>query len=104
MLEGVTGLEAARGLVAGPHEVEIGRLLARQLGLAIEPEVGGRFRAGDIRHCIADPSAAADDLGFEARTTLADGMRELLAWLRTQAPEDRVDGARAELEARGLTR
>ena len=84
--------------------LEIGRLLARELGLAIEPEISGRFRAGDIRHCIADPSAAARDLGFEARTALADGMRELLAWLRTQAPEDRVDGARAELEARGLTR
>lgn len=84
--------------------LEIGRMLARELGVAIEPEISGRFRAGDIRHCIADPGAAARDLGFEARTRVADGMRELLTWLRTQAPEDHVDGASAELEARGLTR
>ena len=31
-------------------------------------------------------------------------MRELLAWLRTQPAEDRVDQARTELDSRGLTR
>jgi hypothetical protein len=31
-------------------------------------------------------------------------MRELLAWLRTQSAEDRVDQARKELDSRGLTR
>jgi dTDP-L-rhamnose 4-epimerase len=84
--------------------LEVGRALAREIGVAIEPELVGRFRAGDIRHCFADPGAAARDLGFEARVELASGMRELLAWLRTQAPVDRVDHARKELEARGLTR
>ena len=47
---------------------------------------------------------AARDLGFEARMSLEAGMRELLAWLRTQSAEDRVDQARKELESRGLTR
>jgi dTDP-L-rhamnose 4-epimerase len=84
--------------------LEVAQALARELGLAIEPEVNGRYRAGDIRHCIADPGAAARDLGFEARTSLAEGMRELLAWLRTQPAEDRVEIARKELEARGLAR
>jgi dTDP-L-rhamnose 4-epimerase len=99
--------------VGGVYNVGTGRatsilgvaeILARELDRAIEPERVGRFRAGDIRHCIADPSAAARDLGFEARTPLREGMRELLGWLRTQAPVDRVDEARAELESRGLTR
>jgi dTDP-L-rhamnose 4-epimerase len=98
--------------VGGVYNVGTGRAtsvraiadgLARELGVAIPPEIAGRFRAGDIRHCFADPSAAARDLGFEARTSLADGMRDLLGWLRTQAPVDRVDAARKELEARGLT-
>jgi dTDP-L-rhamnose 4-epimerase len=82
----------------------VAHLLAGELGVTVEPVVEGRFRAGDIRHCFADPSAAARDLGFTARTSLADGMRELLAWLRTQAPVDRVDEARKELDARGLAR
>jgi dTDP-L-rhamnose 4-epimerase len=84
--------------------LEIAETLAREIGVTEAAEVVGRFRAGDIRHCYADVSAAARDLGFEARTSLETGMRELLAWLRTQSAEDRVDQARKELESRGLTR
>jgi dTDP-L-rhamnose 4-epimerase len=99
--------------VGGVYNVGTGRAtsvlavaetLARELGVAIRPELVGRFRAGDIRHCFADPVAAARDLGFEAKTALRDGLRDLLAWLRTQSPVDRVDQARDELESRGLTR
>ena len=84
--------------------LEIAETLAREIGVAKAAEVVGRFRAGDIRHCYADVSAAARDLGFEAKTSLETGMRELLAWLRTQSAEDRVDQARKELDSRGLTR
>ena len=84
--------------------LEIAETLAREIGVTEAAEVVGRFRAGDIRHCYADVSAAARDLGFEARMSLEVGMRELLAWLRTQSAEDRVDQARKELESRGLTR
>jgi len=84
--------------------LEVAETLAREIGVTETAEVVGRFRAGDIRHCYADVSAAARDLGFEARMSLEAGMRELLAWLRTQSAEDRVDQARKELESRGLTR
>jgi dTDP-L-rhamnose 4-epimerase len=84
--------------------LEVAETLAREIGVTEAAEVVGRFRAGDIRHCYADVSAAARDLGFEARMSLEAGMRELLAWLRTQSAEDRVDQARKELESRGLTR
>lgn len=84
--------------------LEIAQALAGEIGTGVAPRVEDRFRAGDIRHCIADPRAAARDLGFEARTELTAGMRELIAWLRTQSAVDRVDEARKELEARGLTR
>jgi dTDP-L-rhamnose 4-epimerase len=84
--------------------LEIAETLAREIGVKEAAEVVGRFRAGDIRHCYADVTAAARDLGFEAKTSLEVGMRELLDWLRTQSAEDRVDQARKELESRGLTR
>jgi dTDP-L-rhamnose 4-epimerase len=84
--------------------LEVAETLAREIGVKAAAEVVGRFRAGDIRHCYADVTAAARDLGFEAKTSLEVGMRELLAWLRTQSAEDRVDQARKELESRGLTR
>lgn len=82
----------------------VAEALARALGVDVEPEATGRFRAGDIRHCYADVSAIARELGFEARTSLEDGLAELLAWLRTQAPEDRLAEAAAALERRGLAR
>jgi len=78
--------------------------LGRELGAGVGPEVTGRFRAGDVRHCSADITAIARELGFEPRIRLEQGIRELLTWLRSQAAVDRIDEARKELESRGLAR
>jgi dTDP-L-rhamnose 4-epimerase len=83
---------------------EIARELASVLGADIEPEVTGKFRAGDIRHCFADISRARDLLGFEPQVSLGAGMAELGGWLETQTADDRVERATAELTARGLAR
>jgi dTDP-L-rhamnose 4-epimerase len=84
--------------------LQIAEALAKGLGLEIEPILNDRYRAGDIRHCVADPSRAADLLGFEAKISLEDGMRGLLEWLTDQEAVDHVDQATAELAARGLAR
>src|SRR5215212_2887969 len=76
---------------------EIGRKLGDVLDAEIEPEVTGKFRAGDIRHCFADIALARGLLGFEPEVELEDGIAELAEWLGTQRPEDRVEGATAEL-------
>jgi dTDP-L-rhamnose 4-epimerase len=83
---------------------EVAAGLGDVLGIEVEPESTGTYRAGDIRHCFADITRGRTLLGFEPETTLEDGMRELAEWLRTQTAEDRVDDARAELVARGLAR
>jgi dTDP-L-rhamnose 4-epimerase len=83
---------------------EVGETLARVLGVQIEPEVTGRYRIGDIRHCYADISRARALLGYEPQVTLEDGMAELVAWLEEQErPEDDIQRHAAELAARGLT-
>src|SRR5215218_3938429 len=84
--------------------VEIARKLGGVLDVEIEPEVTGTFRTGDIRHCFADITLARELLGFEPQVELEDGIAELAEWLATQRPEDHVDGATAELVARGLAR
>lgn len=66
------------------------------------PEVTGKMRAGDIRHCIADISAARRLLGFEPRTDFTAGIAELAEWVGSQTAQDRVPHARDELERRGL--
>lgn len=84
--------------------LEVAETLSRQLDFPDPPEVVERYRAGDIRHCFADTSRIRRELGFEPRVALEAGMRELLAWLRTQRADDRVEQAARELEKRGLTR
>ncbi len=69
----------------------------------IQPEVTGKYRVGDIRHCFADVSLAQEVLGYDPQGTLEDGLVELASWLEGQVAVDRVDQARAELAARGLT-
>ncbi|HWE11740.1 MAG TPA: SDR family NAD(P)-dependent oxidoreductase [Solirubrobacteraceae bacterium] len=69
----------------------------------IEPAVTGKYRVGDVRHCFADISLAADTLGFAPDVDLDDGLAELAEWLEGQVPHDQVDSAAAELAARGLT-
>jgi len=84
--------------------LEVARTLARALGRPIEPEVAGRYRAGDIRHCYADITRARRLLGFEPEVAFEAGMGGLAAWVAGQAAEDRWAEAAAELERRGLTR
>jgi dTDP-L-rhamnose 4-epimerase len=83
---------------------EIAEQLAEVLGKSqIEPEITGKYRAGDIRHCFADISKARRMLGYEPRVTLENGLTELVGWLEGQTAEDKVEQARQELSARGLT-
>jgi dTDP-L-rhamnose 4-epimerase len=68
----------------------------------IEPIIVGKARAGDIRHCFCEASLARAVLGFEAREDFTVGLADLAEWVANQTAEDRVETARAELEARGL--
>ena len=69
----------------------------------IQPEVTGKYRVGDIRHCVADVTRAREVLGFAPSVSFDAGLEELASWLETQTAADRVDAASAELAARGLT-
>jgi dTDP-L-rhamnose 4-epimerase len=84
--------------------LRIAELLGEQLGFHEPPEVVGRYRAGDIRHCYADISRIRDELGYQPRVDLVDGMAELLDWLRSQTAVDKIDQATRELQERGLAR
>jgi len=83
---------------------DVSSLLADGLGVEAEPLRPGTFRAGDVRHCYADPFRAEQLLGFRAAVRLEDGIGELADWVRTQQATDRVDDAAEELAARGLAR
>jgi dTDP-L-rhamnose 4-epimerase len=78
--------------------------LASAMGLTIEPEITGQFRAGDIRHCYADISNIQSKLGYAPRIKFEDGVEELVGWVSEQTGvRDEVDTARQQLERLGLT-
>ena len=83
---------------------EIAARMARTLGREdIMPEITGKYRAGDIRHCFADITLAREVLGYEPQVSLDDGLREIARWLEGQVAHDHVAQASAELAQRGLT-
>ena len=65
--------------------LEVARRLGEVLGRQnIAPEVTGKYRVGDIRHCFADISHARELLGYEPKVAFEDGLVELSQWLQGQ--------------------
>lgn len=84
--------------------IDIVPMVAEGLGINIESQVVGKFREGDIRHCVSDISKAKNLLGYEPKVNLKEGITKLLDWLKEQDPNDEVEKATAELQARGLVK
>jgi dTDP-L-rhamnose 4-epimerase len=82
---------------------DVASLLGAVLGKDVEPDICGKYRVGDIRHCFADITRARQVLGYEPRVPLEDGIVELAEWLEGQVAHDHVAEASAQLAARGLT-
>ena len=95
----IINVGSGKAYAIGELAVEIGNIL----GCPIAPEITGRYRIGDVRHCFADIGKARRLLGFQARLSLREGLEELAGWLTGQTAHDRLDQASAELAARGLT-
>jgi dTDP-L-rhamnose 4-epimerase len=86
--------------------LQVGELLARELGWSGGFEIREKFRAGDIRHCFADITRIRTLLGYEPRERFETGVAELVAWVAAQQGVrlTRRGDADRELEALGLLR
>jgi dTDP-L-rhamnose 4-epimerase len=84
--------------------LQVAELLAQGLKVDVRPLIVGRFREGDIRHCVADVSSARTLLGFTAQVPIEEGIPDLLGWVRGQQATDRIPQAADELQVRGLIR
>jgi dTDP-L-rhamnose 4-epimerase len=81
----------------------IAELVAAGLRCDLQPEITGKYRVGDIRHCFGDISRAAESIGYRPEVPFEDGLADLITWLEGQMADDRVAEASAELASRGLT-
>ena len=83
--------------------LRVAELLGEYLEAGVKPTVTGKFRAGDIRHCVADATKISTRLGFRPSTTFEQGLGDLVRWVRdTGEAVERVDQATKELTSRGL--
>jgi len=88
---GILAAAAAPGVSGRVYNLAGGRpasllALADALASLLGVRAGKDFRPprpGDIRDSWADVSAARRDLGFEARTSLEEGLRATVEWSRT---------------------
>ncbi|MBI4436612.1 MAG: NAD-dependent epimerase/dehydratase family protein [Candidatus Omnitrophica bacterium] len=81
--------------------LEIANALIRLYGKALSPQVVGKYRSGDIRHCFADISRISS-LGYRPKWSLQEGLQDLVRWGATQKAVDRSEIADRELLKRGL--
>jgi len=82
---------------------EVAELLARAMRRQdVAPEILGKGRTGDVRHCFADLTKIHDELGVAPREDFARGLEEFAEWVACQSASDHVPQARRELEIRGL--
>jgi len=95
-------LNVGTGLATTVNDVAV--VLAKSLQRAIQPKILKTFRAGDIRHCVADIAKITAALGYRPRVSFEEGMARLTAWLCSQKPKDRTARAASQLTARGLVR
>jgi dTDP-L-rhamnose 4-epimerase len=74
---GIAGALRTFNVASGiPHTVgQMATSLAEAFG-GPEPVVTGEYRLGDVRHVVASPDRARDELGFTALTGFDAGMKE----------------------------
>ena len=84
--------------------LDIAQLLARLLGVSIEPQITQTGRKFDIRHNTADISRARQRLGYAPKVSLEEGFSELIEWAKTtpDVAVDFFDKALQELQDKGL--
>ena len=82
---------------------EVASMLIDAMGAdGMRPEILGRARSGDIRHCFADIGKARELLGFVPMRRIEDELDEIVDWVAGAGAIDNAHQMRRELEARGL--
>ncbi len=81
---------------------DLAGIIAKQLGVDLQPLARGEFRPGEIRSLISDISRIRT-IGYEPQVTIEQGIARYIEWIGTQgAVEDYFAKAEAGLRAKGI--
>ncbi|MEZ2224006.1 NAD-dependent epimerase/dehydratase family protein [Rhizobium sp. RCC_161_2] len=82
---------------------QVAMLLADAMGLPeVRPDITGKARSGDIRHCFADISKARELLGFKPQHRLDNSLAPFAEWVLATGAVDRNAEMTRHLQERGL--
>ncbi|QPJ65358.1 MAG: NAD-dependent epimerase/dehydratase family protein [Candidatus Nitrohelix vancouverensis] len=81
--------------------LKLAETLIDLFGQDFAPNVIGKFRNGDIRHCYGDISRISA-LGFQPKISLREGLEELADWVRGQESVSQIEQAHQALLEKGL--
>ena len=81
---------------------EVAKVCLKLYNSKLKPEVTGKFRTFDVRHCFADTLKMKQLLGYTPKIGFTQGMKGVYEWSKNEKASDLVDKAMKELEKRGL--
>ncbi|OGM33511.1 nucleoside-diphosphate-sugar epimerase [Candidatus Woesebacteria bacterium RIFCSPHIGHO2_02_FULL_38_9] len=81
---------------------QIAEILANKLNVGIKPDITGKFRVGDVRHCFSDINKIERLLNFKPSISFEFGVDELINWSAGEKIIDKFDEAVKELKSRKL--
>jgi dTDP-L-rhamnose 4-epimerase len=84
--------------------LDLTKIIANAMGVEFNPDILGKYRVGDIRHCFSDISKATDKLGYKPAFDVTSGIAEVIDWVGRQVADDSFDNMKSGLEKLGLVR
>lgn len=77
--------------------------LMKHYGVQVPINISGNYRLGDIRHNYADISKIEKLLGFKAKVSFSEGIKNFTAWVNKQQVQvDRYSESINEMKEKGL--
>mgnify|MGYP004647370519 FL=1 len=81
----------------------VANTLCEKYEINVPITVSGNYRLGDIRHNVADITAARQILGFEPKWSFSDGIEQFTNWVNQQdVKEDNYETSIEEMKKKGL--
>ena len=81
---------------------QVAKVVLELYGSSLLPEITGKFRNFDVRHCFADITKLKKLLDWQPQISFAQGMKEVFDWSKKESANDLVEEAMQELTQRGL--
>lgn len=91
------------GTGVATNVLTVANTLCEKYGINVSITVSGNYRLGDIRHNLADITAARQILDFEPKWNFSEGIEQFTNWVNQQeVQQDNYEASIEEMKKKGL--